>query len=72
MPMERRCAMMATLGFSEVMSVMGIMAIIIFGVVIVIWLGYCISSVARAADALERIADALEKDNDEEKDEVAK
>lgn len=64
--------MMATLGFSEVMSVLGIMAIIIFGVVIVSWLGYCISSVARAADALERIADALEKDNNEEKDEVAK
>ena len=48
------------------MASLGCMAIIIFGVCVVGWLGYCISSIARAADALERIADALEDEDAEE------
>lgn len=58
--------MMAVIGFPEVMASLGCMAIIIFGACVVAWLGYCISSVARAADALERIADALEDEDAEE------
>lgn len=58
--------MMAVIGLPEVMASLGCMAIIIFGACVVAWLGYCISSIARAADALERIADALEDEDAEE------
>ena len=64
--------MIATCELPRVFEVLGSGMMLAFSIVAVGWLGYCISSVARAADALERIADALEKDNDEEKDEVAK
>lgn len=58
--------MIAAIGLPEVMASFGSMAIIIFGACVVAWLGYCISSIARAADALERIADALEDEDAEE------
>lgn len=58
--------MMVVIGLPEVMASLGCMAIIIFGACVVAWLGYCISSIARAADALERIADALEDEDAEE------
>lgn len=58
--------MISAIGFPEVMASLGCMAIIIFGACVVAWLGYCISSIARAADALERIADALEDEDAEE------
>lgn len=59
--------MMGAIGLPDFMSVisMGIMIAIV--ICAMGWLGYCISSIARAADALERIADAMEED-DEEKD----
>lgn len=57
---------MAVIGLPEVMASLGCMAIIIFGACVVAWLGYCISSIARAADAPERIADALEDEDAEE------
>ena len=63
--------MMMALGFPEVMASFGSAVIIVFGIIVAGWLGYCITSIARAANALERIADALEKD-DEEESEVAK
>lgn len=58
--------MISSIGLPEVMASLGCMAIIIFGACVVAWLGYCISSIARAADALERIADALEDEDAEE------
>ena len=58
--------MIAAINPPEVMASLGCMAIIIFGACVVAWLGYCISSIARAADALERIADALEDEDAEE------
>ena len=58
--------MIAAIDLPEVMASLGCMAIIIFGACVVAWLGYCISSIARAADALERIADALEDEDAEE------
>jgi len=64
--------MMASAGIPELMATFGGAFIMCFAIAAVGWLCFCIHSVARAADALERIADALEKDNDEEKDEVAK
>ena len=63
--------MMMALGFPEVMASFGGAVILVFGICVVGWAGYCITSIARAADALERIADALEKD-DEEESEVSK
>ena len=58
--------MIAAIALPEVMALLGCMAIIIFGACVVAWIGYCISSIARAADALERIADALKDENAEE------
>ena len=58
--------MIAEIGFSEVLVSFGCMAAILVGAGVVGWLGYCITSVARAADALERIADALEDEDAEE------
>ena len=58
--------MIAAICLTEVMESLGCMAIIILGACVVAWLGYCISSIARAADALERIADALEDEDAEE------
>lgn len=56
---------MATMGFPEFMSALGTGVIIAFAIGAIAWLGYCISSIARAADALERIANALEDDDDD-------
>ena len=56
---------MATMGFPEFMSVFGSGVILAFAIGAIAWLGYCISSIARAADALERIANALEDDDDD-------
>ena len=58
--------MIAAIVFPEVMASLGCMAILIFGACMVAWLCYCISSIARAADALEQIADALEDEGAEE------
>jgi len=58
--------MIAEIGLPEVMASLGGMAIILVSACVVAWLGYCISSIARAADALERIADALEDEDAEE------
>jgi len=58
----------ATTGFHEVMMGLGVMAILVLVAFAVAWLGYCITSVARAADALERIADALEDEDTEEEE----
>ena len=64
--------MMMALGFPEVMASFGGAVILVFGICVVGWAGYCITSIARAADALERIADALEEDDDEEESEASK
>ena len=58
--------MIATMGIPEFMSTLGMGIMVAFAICVIGWLGYCITSIARAADALERIADALEKDDDEE------
>ena len=58
--------MIAAMGIPELMSTMGMGIMVAFAICAIGWLGYCITSIARAADALERIADALEKDDDEE------
>ena len=63
---------MMALGFPEVMASFGGAVILVFGICVVGWAGYCITSIARAADALERIADALEEDDDEEESEASK
>ena len=57
--------MIATMGLPEFMSTLGMAIMVAFAVCAIGWLGYCITSIARAADALERIADALEKDDEE-------
>lgn len=56
---------MMALGFPEVMASFGGMVILFVVVCLLGWLAYCITSIARAADALERIADALESDDEE-------
>ena len=58
--------MIATMGFPEFMSVLGLVGILSFAIGAIAWFGYCITSIARAADALERIANALEDDDDDE------
>lgn len=58
--------MMAAMGLLEFLPVLGGAISCAFVVIIIGWIGYCIHSVARAADALERIADALEEDDEEE------
>lgn len=63
--------MMMAVGFPEVMASFGGAMIVFFGACVVGWADYCITSIARAADAQERIADALEK-GDEEESEVSK
>lgn len=63
---------MMALGFPEVMASFGGAMILVLGICAVGWAGYCITSIARAADALERIADALEEDDDEEESEASK
>ena len=57
--------MIAAMGLPEFMSVLGMGIMVAIAFCAIGWLGYCITSIARAADALERIADALEKDDDE-------
>lgn len=63
--------MILAIGFYNAMAsfgaALGITVIVLLCAFVVGWLGYCISSIARAANALERIADALEdKDTAEE------
>ena len=58
--------MIATMGIPELMSTLGMGIMVAFAVCAIGWLCYCITSIARAADALERIADALEKDDEDE------
>ncbi len=58
--------MIATMGIPELMSTLGRGIMVAFAFCAIGWPGYCITSIARAADALERIADALETDDDEE------
>jgi hypothetical protein len=57
--------MIAAMGVPEFMSALGAGLIIALAIGVIAWLGYCISSIARAADALERIANALEDDDDD-------
>ena len=45
---------------------LGMCAVVALVAVFVVWLGHVINSVARSADALERIADALENGEDTE------
>ena len=59
---------MATMGFPEFMSVLGSGVILASTIGAIAWLSYCISSIARAADALERIANALEDDDDDDEE----
>ena len=61
--------MIAAMGLPEFMSVMGMGIMVAFAFCAIGWLGYCITSIARAADALERIADALENEGEEEDEE---
>ncbi len=58
--------MIATMGLPEFMSTLGMAIMVAFAVCAIGWLCYCITSIARAADALERIADALEEEDAEE------
>ena len=58
--------MILATGFHEAMMLLGFMAIVVLCAFVVAWLCYCISSIARAADALERIADALEDEDEDE------
>ena len=57
--------MMAAMNIPEFMSTLGMAIMVAFAACAIGWFGYCITSIARAADALERIADALEKDDEE-------
>ena len=59
--------MMMALGFPEVMASFGGAVILVFGICVVGWAGYCITSIARAADALERIDEREEKRDEERK-----
>lgn len=45
---------------------LGILAVVALVAAFVMWMGYVINSIARSADALERIADALENGEDTE------
>lgn len=45
---------------------LGLCAVVVLVAVFVAWLGHVINSVVRSADALERIADALENGEDAE------
>ena len=54
---------MTAAGILEIMAPFAGAFIMIFAIAAVGWLCFCIHSVARAADALERIADALEDDD---------
>lgn len=58
--------MMANAGIPELIATIGIAFMLAFAITAVGWLCFCIHSVARAADALERIADALEDDDEGE------
>ena len=58
--------MIAAMGLPEFMSTLGMGIMVAIAFCAIGWLGYCISSIARAADALERIADALEDEDAEE------
>lgn len=57
--------MMATLGPLEIMAPIGGAIIVVAVFCAIGWVGYCVNSIARAADALERIVDALEDDDEE-------
>lgn len=47
--------MMMAVGFPEVMASFGGAVIVAFAAIAIGWLCYCVYSVARAADALERM-----------------
>ena len=51
---------------------MGVGFIALLAVILGAWLGHVLHSISRAADALERIADALEADDDDEEEEEGK
>lgn len=58
--------MIINAGFHSIMASFGGAVILFVACCLLGWLCFCIHSVARAADALERIADALEDDDEEE------
>ena len=64
--------MMAATSIHEFMSVLGKGIILTIAFLSIGWLGYCITSIARSADALERIANALEDDDDDDEEGGAK
>ena len=51
---------------------LGMGAVMMLVIGFVVWLAYVINSVARSADALERIADALEDDENVEDEDTEK
>lgn len=63
--------MILAIGFYEAIAslgeALGIAVIVLLCAFVVGWLCHCILSIARAANALERIADALEDKDTEEK-----
>jgi len=63
--------MIAAMGVPELMSTLCVVVMATFAVCAIGWFFYCITSIARAADALERIANALENDDEAEKGGVA-
>ena len=58
--------MIAAFGLIESLTVLGGAFTCAFAVTIIGWLGHRIHSVARAANALESIADALEGDDEDD------
>lgn len=55
--------MIATVELIKIFDILACSGTIIFSCILAGWLCYCIHSIARAADALERIANALAKKN---------
>lgn len=49
---------------------LGMFAVVALVAAFVMWLGYVINSIARSADSLERIADALENGEDTDADDA--
>ena len=64
--------MMASFVKDFLLPSLGLSAVIAIVVGCAAWLGYVINSIARSADALERIADALEDGKDVEDDDIEK
>ena len=57
---------MASFARDFLMPALGMCAVAVLVVVGLAWFGHVINSIARAADALERIADAIEDNEDED------